>query len=358
MADTILLDPNTIGLLNRRDLTEMSDLGTALTGYVPEDLLKLIDVDSRQTFHDAAFAVRKSSTFPHSDMERAAHMIMAPEVKEFLSSSGPSIVAVDGNFDPTQMGHLSPLSYVCAMISQVLRQQSQQYAASSMPGTPVSPQPEKGPPSCSVVLEYFCAMHISADDGLRGAQGLMRCLATQLILSLVVNEWIGQADPVHLPHLRDGEEELIGQKNLVALCRLFAALVRLVPHGVAVYCVIDSWSVFERETLGRDDYDVALNGFREIIDEAAGPDGGANFKLLVTSATSGRWLEDFLLPGQIVSLRQGEGKAWHGVGRGGLMGLARVATMPDTNHGFGGRIPVDEYGRPIVEDTYDRRFSP
>jgi hypothetical protein len=322
-------------------------MGTALPGYTPEDLLTIIGVHHLQIINDASHVVRRGHTLDQADIARAAQMIMEPQVKELLGSPGAGIVAIDGHFDRTQMGKISPLSFICAMLSQALRQQSQQYAASFGSGSPISmsTQPEKGV-SSDIILEYFCALHNADTDGLRGPQGLVRCLTTQLILAMVANEWIGPADAVHLPHLRDGEEELLAQQNLGAVCRLFTALIHLVPRGVSIYCMVDGWSAYEREELWQADYDVVLNEFREAAG-ASNTGDGTNFKLLLTSPTSCRWLGDFLLPGQRVSLRNRDASDtnWRGSGRGSLLGLARAATMSDVNSGFKGGFPMDEYSK-------------
>jgi hypothetical protein len=342
----------------------MSEMGTALPGYTPEDftpedLLIIINVNHLQISNDALTVVRRGRTLALADVGRAAHMIMEPQVKELLTSPGPGVVAIDGHFDRTQMGKISPLSYICAMLSQALRQQSRQYAASFGSGSPISmsTQPEKGA-SRNIILEYFCALHTADSDDLRGPQGLIRCLTTQLILSMVANEWIGHADAVHLPHLRDGEEEMLGQRDLDAVCRLFTALIHLVPQGVSIYCLVDGWSAYEREQLWRADYEVVLNAFREAAD-ASNSDGGTNFKLLLTSPTACLWLGDFLLPGQKVSLRNCDASDvnWRGSGRGSLIGLARAATMSDANSGFTGGFPVDEYSGAGMGEGYDRRSS-
>jgi hypothetical protein len=351
---TVSVDYNTMGNLGGRDPADMSDMGTALPGYTPEDLLKIIDVNHLQIAKDAGNAIRRGNTLPRPDIERAAQMMSASQVKELLGNPGPGVVAVDGHFDRSQMGKISPLSHVCAMLSQALRHQAPQYVA-----TPMSPQSDKGP-GRNIVLEYFCALHTADDDELQGPQGLVRCLTTQLILSLVANEWIGQADAVNLPHLRDGEEELLAQRNLDAVCRLFTALVNLVPRSVAVYCTVDGWSAYELDGLGRGDYDTVLSAFRDAIDSSNG-DGGANFKLLLTSPTSCRWLGDFLLPGQVVSLRNRDGDVanWRTAGRGGLMNLARAATMSDVQRRFGGGFPPDNENTNLdaLEEDYNRRSS-
>jgi hypothetical protein len=337
----------------------MSEMGTALPGYTPEDLLIIINVNHLQISNDASTVVRRGHTLASADVGRAADMIMEPQVKELLTGPGPGVVAIDGHFDHTQMGKISPLSYICAMLSQALRQQSQQYAALFGSGSPtsMSTQPEKGA-FRGIVLEYFCALHTAGSDDLRGLQGLMRCLTTQLILSMVANEWIGYADAVHLPHLRDGEEELLGQRNLDSICRLFTALIHLVPQGVSIYCLVDGWSAYEREQLWRDDYEVVLNSFREAAG-VSNSDDGTNFKLLLTSPTACRWLGDFLIPGQRVSLRNrdaGDG-SWRSSGRGNLMGLARAATMSDVTSGFTGGFPVDEFSRAGIGEEHDSRSS-
>lgn len=337
----------------------MLEMGTALPGYTAEDLLVIIDVNHLQMSNDASIVVRRGHELALADVGRATQMIMEPQVKELLSSPGPGVIAVDGHFDRTQMGKISPLSYICAMLSQALRQQSQQSAASFGRGSPVSmsTQPEKGA-SRDIVLEYFCALHTADSDDLQGPQGLMRCLTTQLILSMVANEWIAHADAVNLPHLRDGAEELLLQRDLNAVCRLFTALIHVVPQGASIYCLVDGWSAYEREELWRADYEVVLNEFREATD-ASNSDHGPNFKLLLTSPTACRWLGDFLIPGQKVSLRNRDASDgnWRRSGGGSLMGLARAATMSDVNSGFTGAFPVDEYSKAGMEGGYDRRSS-
>ncbi len=270
-------------------------------------------------------------------------MIIAPQVKVLLTNPGPNVVAINGHFDRTQMGKISPLSYVCAMLSQALRRQSHQHAA-----FPVSPQSEKGSPG-SIVLEYFCALHTEDDDDLHGPQGLMRCLTTQLVFSLLANEWISPTDPLSLPHLCDGEEELLAQYNVAAVCRLFTVLVRRVPRSVSIYCLVDSWSAYEYKEQWQTDYDDVLRGFHEAAN-ASNPNGGASFKLLLTSPGICRNLGDFVMPGQRVSLRN-RGVGGRGTGRGSIMGLVRAATMPDV--GF----PDQEPEEPWADDGIDRRSS-
>ncbi|RDW79368.1 hypothetical protein BP6252_04006 [Coleophoma cylindrospora] len=351
---------NPVGALVGRDFADMSEMGTALPGHTPEDLLIIINVNHLQINNDASAVMRRGHTLPAADIGRAAHIITEPRVKELLCSPGPGIVAIDGHFDRTQMGKVSPLSYICAMLSQALLQQSPQPFTSFRSSSPVSTstQPEKGA-SRDVVLKYFCALHTADSDDLRGPQGLIRCLTTQLILSMVANEWIGHADAVHLPYLRDGAEELLEQRNLDAFCRLFTALIRLIPPDVSIYCLVDGWSAYEREELWRADYDVVLNEFLEAANTSNSEDS-SHFKLLLTSPTACGWLSNILLPGQRVSLRNRDAgdRNWRGSGPGSLVGLARAATMSNVNGDFKGGFRVDEYSRAATEEEgYNRRPS-
>lgn len=310
----------------------MSEMGTALPGYTPDDLLRIIDVNHLRIAKDSAIVSRRGPTFSAEDNERAAHIVMIPQIKSLMTSPGPSIVAIDGRFDRSQIGKISPLSYMCAMLSQTIRQQSEECTASS----PASPQFEMS--SRKIVLEYYCSLHTASDDYLSGPQGLMRCLVTQLILSLVANGWMGPDDAVNLPYLRNAmEEDLLRERALEAVCRLFTALTRCVPHGVPVYCFVDSWSAFEREDPWREDYDVVIGTLREVA--------GANVKVLLTSPTMSRWLVGLLPAEQRVVLRNrdgGGGGNWRGVGRGSLLGVAKAATLTQANGGFGNGFSVED----------------
>ncbi|KAK0712618.1 hypothetical protein B0T26DRAFT_714770 [Lasiosphaeria miniovina] len=346
---------------DRGDLSEVGS--TALPGHTPNDLLVIIDVSHLRAGADAGHVLHRGPAFEVTDNERAAYIIRAPQVKALLGgASSHSIVAVDGHFDHTQMGQISPLSYVCATLAQLLKQQSENTSVAAM-SSPVSPQfdkrqPPPPPPARTVVLEYYCSLHIGEDDNLQGPQGLIRCLTAQLILSLLANGWMGPDEAVSLPHLRDhGEEELLEQRDLSAVYRLFIALVRLVPQGVPIYCIIDGISTYERQELWQADYNDVLGTLIKAASISKSHDGRPRLRIILTSPTMSRWLGNFVPPGQKVSLRHrdGGGRNWRGM-RGGLMGVARAATMSNT--GFvGGGFQSDGYGQFSTGESHSRRTS-
>jgi len=349
-------------MFNNRDQIDLiSNMGTALPGYVAEDLLRFMDVNPSRHTNDAAHVVQKTATMKPRDLERAAHVLVAaPQVQGLLGSAGSGIIVIDGHFDRTKLGMISPLSCVSATLAQAIRQQSQHEGIASQPTSPLSPQAESGSKWRSIILEYYCALHTADDDDLRGPQGLMRCLTTQLILSLVSNECVGVTEPLNLPHLRDGEEQLLTRLDFNAICRLFVEIIRLIPTGVKIYCIVDSWSAYERDDLWRTDYDTVLNSFRVATEAIVG--GGPSFKLILTSPTACHWLGDFILPSQKISLRAqtpSAGRNWQGPGMRGIMGLARAATMPNNrnNAGYTGMYAADEYRQGPMAGDHDRRTS-
>lgn len=330
-----LIDENHSERPGDGDGTDLSDRGTAVPDFTPADILKMLDIDHVRLMSDSRVVMRKGMAMEPADIEFAACIMTEPQVKQLLNStSGSSVVSADGHFDRTQMGKVSPLSYICHLLSQMMREVSQAPPLLSLaPTSPASPTtPHKRPVTSNIVLEYFCALHTADEDNLRGPQGLLRCLCRQLVLSMVANQWVSESNALLLPQLRDGEEELLARQDHGATCRLFNSLIRLVPEDASIYCIVDGWSAYEREELWQADCNTALEAFRDAIGIRSSQ-GGAAFKLLITSPTVSRSLDDLVQPHQRVSLRGRDGREgkWRGTGRGRLISVARVGTMLDMN---------------------------
>ncbi|KAM7213570.1 hypothetical protein V8F06_011067 [Rhypophila decipiens] len=400
------LHPNTgRGSVDQSDL--MSERGTALLGYTAEDLLKIMDVSHLRNTTDEFHVLRRYTALPAAEVDRASRGIMsAPAIKDLInvtptSHDGlgpkPGVVSIDGRLDRNQITKITSLSYVCATLSQALRQQSQQQAylyslqqsSKSAAGGPGSPTSPLGPPdspfkppafSRSIVLTYFCALHTSSDDPLSGPQGLLRCLTTQLLHSLLTNELISPTSPLDLPHLtsspirgnrynEDGqqgesEDDLLNSLNIHALSRLFSALVNTLPVSTPIFIIIDSLSSYERDELNaessgalRQAYDAVLDALITSMDAGNIETGGNCVRIVITSPTRSRWLfgeemndfegdklgkgelglEGYLLEGGRISLRgMGMGHG-HGYNPGGngvrgekirSVGIERASTLP------------------------------
>ncbi|KAM7183494.1 hypothetical protein V8F33_013541 [Rhypophila sp. PSN 637] len=393
------LPPNTArGSVDQTDLVSMR--GTALLGYTAEDLLRIMNVNHLRITTDEIHVLRKHAALPAAEIDRATRGIMsAPAIKELLSVAppaspddlgpGPGVVSIEGHFDRTQITQVTALSYVCAVLSQALRQQSEQQvymynlqqSSSKSPTGPASPTSPLGPPdspfrpptfSPSIVLTYFCALHTSSDDPLSGPQGLLRCLTTQLLLSLLSNDLINPSAPLDLPDLaspgtQDGlasEDDLLNSLNIHALSRLFSALVNTLPASTPIFIIIDSLSSYERDELNaesggtlRQAYDAVLEALIASMDAGNLETGGNCVRIVITSPTRSRWLfgegmddfdgpksgkgelglEGYLLEGGRISIRgmgMGHGHGYNpglNASRGEKtrgVGIGRASTLP------------------------------
>lgn len=362
---------------------DMSDAGTALLGYTAKDLLDILHVSHRRILQDEDKILRGGSLLAETGTHHAitSELMKRPAMQEFQSEDGPSILVVDGHFDRAKLGKINLLSHFCAILSQALRQKAvdELYDSPLASPTIMSPRPgsfsidTRAPPVTMIVIEYFCALHVTQDSksgDLYGPQGLVRSLAVQLLHAAALNDWVGRGpdDAVPLPHLRDygdDEDDALRDLRVDALCRLLVALVRLVPSDVRVFCLVDGWSAFERE-VWRADYELVLGTFREIIalDQGQGP----SFKLLLTSPASCRWLGNFALERQKISLRNldtGRVKNERVGPRNALRpGTGRAKTMAATStgsglgSGFGEESDIEkDEGYPWANEGYDRRSS-
>jgi len=190
-----------------------------------------------------------------------------------LQSSDSGIVLVNGHADRSQLSRISPLSYVCAILAQALRRS----------------------PNRNIVLAYFCGQHSASVDDLRGPQGLMRSLVAFLILSLVKDSVISDSAPVWFSDFAGNLEEL----SFHNICQLFYCIVEQLPKGIALYCIIDGISYYEKPDW-KADYDMVMDCFGNII---TNNNFGVRFKLLLTSPTKSLWLSASLTSDQRVSLR-------------------------------------------------------
>ncbi|KAK3324926.1 hypothetical protein B0H66DRAFT_528977 [Apodospora peruviana] len=277
--------------------------------YTPGDLLKMMDVNHLAVAHDAHTVLRKGLSMAPEDIDRAAPVITSPQVTDLINSQGSKTVVIEGHLDLTRFGRVTPLSYVCAVLSQALRDPargpttSTRWRSGGLRDGAMARSP-------AVVLEYFCGLHLHEDDYLRGPQGLIRCLTTQLILSLVAGGWVSDSGPLHLPHLASSHQErmLVEELTLDSVCRLFVELTRLVPHGIPIYCIVDSLSAYEYEEMWVKDYTTVLKTFQQATNRPSPrwESGHESFKLILTSPTTFRSLDSILViaPEHWVSLRE------------------------------------------------------
>jgi len=242
------------------------------TPVTPRQLLRLMNVHHLGALDDEHHIIRRGHSMNSDAISHAASMFQTSQVQQLLHSPKSGVVLVNGCTDRSQHTKISPITYVCATLTQALRRS----------------------PDRNVVLVFFCGKHSTSNDDLMGPQGLMRSLVAHLVLTLVQNAYISDSAPIQFSFLQRDFEEL----SFKDICQLFYRLVELVPKGITLHCVVDGISYYEKP-VWRGDYDLMMECFDSIITNEA---MGVIFKLLLTSPTTSRWLPS-LMPHQRVSLR-------------------------------------------------------
>jgi hypothetical protein len=250
----------------------MPDDEPALT-MSPNELLKLMNVHHLGGIDTEHHIIRRGHSMDKDAISHAASMFKTSQVQQLLQSRESGVVLVNGCMDRSQLSKISPVTYVCATLTQALRRT----------------------PQHNLVLAFFCGQHSSSKDDLMGPQGLMRSLVAYLVLNLVQNAYISESTLIGFPAFQGEFEEL----SFTVICQLFYRLVELVPMGIALNCVIDGISNYEKP-IWKENYDLMMECFSSIIASKA---KDTAFKLLLTSATTSRWLNTILMPHQRVSLR-------------------------------------------------------
>jgi hypothetical protein len=246
---------------------------TEATSVTPRQLLELMDVHHLRALDDEQHIIRRGHSLNAESISHAATMFQAPQVHQLLHGPGSGVVLVNLCSDRSQNGKISPITNVCATLTQAIRALS----------------------DANVVLTFFCGQHSTSSSDLLGPQGLMRSLVAFLILSLVQHECISDSTPVYFKAFQ-GDFERLSFKDT---CDLFAHLIGLVPREITVYCIVDGISYYERENW-REDYDMMMHCFGTVIENR---DIATTFKLLMTSPTMSRWLTALMPDSQRVSLR-------------------------------------------------------
>lgn len=206
-------------------------------------------------------------------ISETARIFHTPQMHNLLHSTNSGVLLVNGYSDRSQHGKISPLTNVCATLTQALRQSS----------------------TDNITLAFFCGQHTSSQDDLTGPQGLMRSLIAFLVLSLVEHRFLTDDDQVWFPNVQEDLEELCFRD----LCEVFSRLVQYIPEHTNVYCIVEGISWYEREEWA-DEYRMMFECLEKLTTDSA---VGAAFKVLLTCPTFSQWLPAVLNPGQIISVR-------------------------------------------------------
>jgi hypothetical protein len=200
---------------------------------------------------------------PHRQ-SRISFLMQNPKFQDWFKSMTSQTLVINGMDMASQQNEMvSPLSYMCVMLSQTVSQLWHAYP-----------------------LAFFCRLHSDPDDRLQGASGLMRSLIAQIVLALA-----DTPERLELGFLSYSDMEAIRTGDVTTLCVLFEELLKRV--GVAtIFCMLDGIAWFENETHVKGMH-MAMQFLNSFVEAVEASSSGLVFKLLVASPIMSEYCKDW-----------------------------------------------------------------
>lgn len=230
-----------------------------------EQLLQALNVYHMGPVNDLKDILRSEASFNDTAQMQAQQLLSSTRFHEWLSSPNPDLLLVNGNYD--DHARTSPLSCLSAHLAIILSQKWN-----------------------STVIHFFCGQHDSRISPVVGPRGLLRSLITQLLHT----DHSFNFNFIDTRPFANG----IKQHEIRDLCWTLGQLIRQLPRGQGVLCLIENIGCFEREEWFSDLRDVVELLYRTSADPYLWP----NLKVLITNATARTRIERELPRETLLSL--------------------------------------------------------
>ena len=212
-------------------------------------LLEILAIDHTEIANNLSSMLRLGRVADLSYHNRGSLLMRSPHFQNWLTSTSPIFLLVDGN-GGSAAERTSAMTFVSALLAQTLSDE----------GT-----------SC---IHHFCGLHATRSDELSGPSGLLRALLAQLV-SLF---------DFRIGFTRNSEYHELQRFDTIRLCAVFRELVKDLPVGFVLVCVIDGVPFYEVSDWAED-----LRRVLETLNTLTrDPQVHAAFKVLVTSAVASR----------------------------------------------------------------------
>ena len=211
--------------------------------------LEVLAIDYTEILENLRSMLHRGRVAELSYHNRGSLLMRFPRFRNWLTSTSPDFLLVDGN-GGSAADRASAMTFVSALLAQTLSDE----------GT-----------SC---IHHFCGLHTSRSDELSGPRGLLRALLAQLVSLFAF----------HIGFTRKNEYDEVQRFDTIRLCVLFRELVKDIPEGIVLVCVIDGVSFYEASDWA-DDLRLVLETLNDLTRD---PEVWAAFKVLVTSAVTSR----------------------------------------------------------------------
>jgi len=189
-------------------------------GVTVKALLRALDFDRRSHRDDIEYCLTLGFTQSLQFQNRAVWVLQSSELAEFIAGEGDSkLLTVNGNHDGAHF--ISPLSHVCAKIFDFISVTHQ-----------------------IMCLTYFCSRHTDQwKEPRANAVGLISSLTAQLLKQVKKKKFVDfQLD---LSSLSNEDVCAVQAEDLDATYHVFQTVIKQLPKGTVVFCLVDGLSAYE-----------------------------------------------------------------------------------------------------------------
>ncbi|KAG8162852.1 hypothetical protein KVR01_007330 [Diaporthe batatas] len=177
-----------------------------------KDLLEVLSYDPDIVLRDTMTCLHLGAALEEAGKARAAALIRNPIFKAFLTKSASSgTLLINGNEDISNAEGVSPLSLVAARLAQIS---------------------EHNETTQGLTLRYFCAEHSPYGKVLTGQ---------------LVSHMVSRSVAIDLSFLGHGDCDVLGKLNLKLMCTAFFKLVKQLPSGTVILCILDEAALYETD---------------------------------------------------------------------------------------------------------------
>ena len=226
--------------------------GMVLTSH---QFLEILAIDYTEILKNLGSMLHRGRVADLSYHNRGSLLMQFPRFQNWLTSRSPDFLLVDGN-GGSATDRASAMTFVSALLAQTLSDE----------GTPC--------------IHHFCGLHTTRSDELSGPGGLFRALLAQLVGLFAF----------HIGFTRKNEYDELQRFDTIRLCALFRELIKDLPEGIVLVCVIDGVSFYEASDWA-DDLRLVLETLNDLTRD---PEVEAAFKVLITSAVASRQAIKFI----------------------------------------------------------------
>ncbi|KAF2855695.1 hypothetical protein T440DRAFT_161170 [Plenodomus tracheiphilus IPT5] len=218
-------------------------------------IAKELGYQSRVNLSDRKYNLEQIMSFTRADQNRTVYVMQSAKLQKWLNANCPSVILINGGMSGAH-NLRTPISFVSAKLADALHQSR-----------------KSGLKSAIINLQFFCGEHEDWRENIdNGPAAVWNSLIAQLLLQY---DHFDLADVKRLSQLDNDDVKALG----IA----FGNLLKQLPLGFMVFCIVDSVSLYDDEERG-DDTELLVKKLVALTRKSAAADGCV-FKLMLTSHT-------------------------------------------------------------------------